>query len=232
MKKLILRLSIFLMLPFLSGCLAAFVPYTDDPLELSEYALHLSAVERPLAARRMLFMANEKLDINDYKLMAHFYRANAYMISTKEYQFYKSSHTDWNTELDGDLTKSKKLFEEAVNLFKGIESYYDISNTYWLLSNVYKKQGRHQEQCSAISKSLKFHLIGISKDPNKGKSLVLEDKKTPFDVFLKKLSKENNCENICKGSPGGIGLHIAKSNSSIVVEAGRISSAELAVRLG
>lgn len=196
MKKFILYLLILLTLPLLSSCLAAFVPYTDDPLKLSEYALHLSAVERPLAARRMLFLAKDKIDIHDLKLMAYFYRANAYMISTKEYQLYKLSHTEWNTELDGDLTKAEKLFEEAVNLFKGIDSYYDISNTYWLLSNVYKKQGNHQEQCNAISKSLEFHLLGISNDQNKGKSLVLEDKKTPFDVFLKNLGKENNCENI------------------------------------
>lgn len=184
------------MLPLLGGCLAAFVPYTDDPLELSEYALHLSSIERPLAARRMLFMAKGKIDINDHKLMAHFYRANAYMISTNEYQLYKSSRTEWNTELDGDLTKSEKLYEKAINLFKRIESYYDISNTYWLLSNVYKKQDRHQEQCNAINKSLEFHLIGKSKDPNKGMSLALEDKKTPFDVFLKNMGKENHCEKL------------------------------------
>ena len=70
----------------LNGCLAAGIPYTSDPAEQADWALHLTVVGRSIGARNILRGTVEKFDASDKKTLATFYRADASMIASDMYQ--------------------------------------------------------------------------------------------------------------------------------------------------
>lgn len=194
-KKTYICLSLVILL--LAGCSAAFVPYTNDPLKKIEWTLHLTSVDRPLVSRRFLLGVKDQIDKNDKDIMAHFNRAVAYMISSKEYQRYRAYYkTEWISDIDGDSFEAEELYLSAISMFTELNLYYEASNTSWLLSKLYKQLSRYNQQCLAIHNSKKYHFIGKHNDPEKAEGVILDKKGTPFDVFLDNLLKENNCKNI------------------------------------
>lgn len=164
MKKTISSyISLAIVLFLLQGCSPSFDLYSEDPLERTNWSLDLSAHGRALPARKMLLGTWDKIDQNDIVLVAKYYLAKAYLITSTSYQHYREyyiqSEQDWNTEVDGDFEDAEAIYLKARSLFIDANSFDNASSTSYLLSKFYKDTKNKFAQCRALEESKRLHLL-------------------------------------------------------------------------
>ena len=178
---------------FIQGCSAAFVPYINDPKEKIEWSIHLTSVNRPLAARRILLGTFDKIDNNNLELLASYYRAKAYLIASNDNQIHRNNTASWTENIDGNTNEAEELYFKAISLFVEVEQLYEASNTSYLLSFFYKNKKNVRKQCHALKESLRLHLLGKENDPKKAEEVKTTYNTKSFEEFLNNQIIESKC---------------------------------------
>jgi tetratricopeptide (TPR) repeat protein len=192
LNKLIKLFPIFLLL---SGCAAALVPYTSDPYKKISNSCYLINSGRPIPARTFLIEVMEDIDFENKKLLAEAYRGIGFLLSSPEYQDRRLKVSHYNTKYDGDYTRAIKYYNFAVKLFEENKDYYNASHTSYLLYKIYYKNGPNYRACEWLNECLKYNLIGVKNDSEKGANVNYNKKKySSFVDEISALKKMSRCD--------------------------------------
>jgi hypothetical protein len=140
---------------FLLGCVAAGVPYTNDPMTKLDYAYQLMNAEgRGLAAEKLGLEALADLEKSNNvygvaeanTFLGLFYKNNSY-------RYHKEFYVSHN-EYDPTAGKSIKHFGLAAKAFEKDGDYWGVSKALFAMGNAFATDNDYVNACAKFNESL------------------------------------------------------------------------------
>ena len=185
---------------FLGGCVAMFVPITSDPIKKLAWATELlDRQKRPLPAERLIREAIEICEADEnvvclgkaYVTYGFFFRSPTIEIAKWENYYRQYGFSDETATFENRLIKSKEYFERGISYYLRTKKYDALANAYLNLGFTYHFLDDQINECTSYVKSLEYHAKNVEITHDVEVSLPLGV--SSFEEYIETLQKKSHC---------------------------------------